>query len=277
MLVNLAARITEVSRVLLAFGGLNLVLVNVMLPFLVFVLFTDALAGLPAPAVVVVGAGAWALSGPGVAALFAACRDAHLLRLTESADARRARADRAREVAAIAPSYWREDEDSRIVRPFLRSYGRLVWRALAVSITAGAVIATFVLLALTALRYAPAGGDLAAAVLFAVAAVAAAGGLVALGLVVDLPRARTGAALRTAFQLTARRPAHAAGLLAVLGVYGYTLLFWPLLVLVIGSALLLFFAAHLVQAITRPVVETIAAEERTSPTPGTPASAPAPA
>lgn len=259
--MSLMARVVEISHAVLAFLGLNLALVNAMLPTLLFALFTDVLAGLPVPMIVAVGAAAWALTGPALAAAVATYRDSHLMRFGETHDARQARYAASATTVALAPSYWRDADDTRIVRPFARTYVRLARRSLPVSVVFATLTGLLVFSALAILRVSPAGSEILAAVPIALAVFVLFAGIVALALVVGLPRARSGAVVRTALLVTARSPWKAGLGIVALGTYGYVLLVWPFLVLTVGTALLLFFVGHAALAVTTPVLDAVAADE----------------
>lgn len=271
--MKFAARFNDVSRVLLAFLVLNVALLDTMLPFATFVVFTDAFAGLPVAVVVLVGVAAWTASTPGVVAAFAAFRDAHLMRFGEPRATRDARTQQAAGIDAIARPYWSEAEDTRILRPYLRAYMRLLRRTLRASASFGAVIAMLLIACLASLRLLPTVGETVAAAVLAVTAYMVLANVVSLALIVELPRARTTAVLKNGLLLAARRPWPAALSLLVLGVYGYALLQWPFLVLIFGTSLVLFFAYHAADTIICPVRELIIAEETstsssTPPAPG---------
>lgn len=270
-----AERFNDVSRVLLAFLLLNVALLDTMLPFAAFVVFTDALARLPVAVVVLAGVAAWTASTPGVVAAFAAFRDAHVMRFGEPRDTRDARARQAAGVDAIARPYWSEAEDTRIVRPYFRAYVRLFRRTLMASASFGAIVAILLIAWLASLRLLPTVGEGVAAVVLAVTGYTVLANVVSLALIVELPRARTTAVLKNGFLLVARRPWPAALTLLILGVYGYAFLHWPFLVLIFGTSLVLFFAYHAADAIVRPVRELIIAEETSISRSTPPAPSPA--
>lgn len=263
--MKFVARFNDVSRVLLAFLLLNVALLDTMLPFAAFVVFTDALARLPVAVVVLVGVAAWTASTPGVVAAFTAFRDAEVMRFGEPRDTPDARARRAAGIDAIARPYWSEAEDTRIIRPYSRAYVRLFRRTLLASASSGAIVAVLLIACLASLRLLPTVGEMVAAAILAVAAYTVLANVVSLALIVELPRARTTAVLKNGFLLAARRPWPAALGLLVLGVYGYAFLHWPFLVLIFGTSLVLFFAYHAADTIIRPVRELIIAEEQVAP------------
>lgn len=266
--MRIAGRFNEISWVLLAFLLLNLALVDTLLPFAAFAVFTDAVAHLPVPVMVAVGVAAWVTSGPGVAAAFAAYRDAPSMRFGESSQARDVRLGRVAGIAAIAAPFWSEAEDTRVIRPYFRAYAWLFRRAITVCATFGAVTGVLLVGAVVVLRaHAPGGAALPAA-LVAIAAYSVLAQVVALAMVVEFPRARLSALVRNSLTLSARAwRASVLGLL-LLGVYGFGLLQWPFLMLIFGTSLVLFFVYHAAEAIIRPVRDLIIVEESaTAPSP----------
>lgn len=257
--MNAGERFTQISWALLAFLLLNLALIDTMAPLALFVLFTDALGALPVPALAAVGAAAWVASAPGVAAAFAASRDSQSLRSVESAQARRRRIRRTEGTDAIAAPYWQEAEDTRVIRPYFRTYIRLFRRSLAVSVLMGGTAGA---LAVAALALMAAGAPLPVAVtLFALAAYALLAHVVALDLVVEFPRARTLALTRQSLFLLARSWPLAALELLILAGYAYALVSWPWVVLLLAQGLVLFFLHGCVQAIATPVRDLMIREE----------------
>jgi uncharacterized membrane protein YesL len=259
--MNVAIRFNAISWVLLAFLLLNLALFDTMLPFVAFVLFTDSVAGLGAPLIVLVGVAAWTISVPGLAAAFAAYRDAPAMRFGETDSARDIRLARTKHVAAIADPYWSDAEDMRIVRPYLRNYARLFRRSITVAITFGVIIGAAVAAALGTVRLPGPLGIAVPALLFAFAAYALLAQMVALSMIVEFPRARHAAIVRNGFALSARGWRPSALGLTILVVYGYGLLHWPFLMLIFGTALVYFFLYHVAETIIRPVRELMIHEE----------------
>ena len=269
--MSIATRFNDVSRVFLAFLLLDIALVDTALPLAAFVLFTDLLAPLPPIGVPLVGVAAWILSAPGIAAAFAAFRDAPLFRFGESAEARRTQLARTATIAAIAPPYWSDAEDTRVIRPYFRTYVRLLGRSLSTSVTFGGIIGVVVAAAFR-VSTTGSGSTGPTGFLLAVAGYTLLAELVALVMVVEFPRARLGALVRHGYLLTARRWYWSIGALGIVLVLGYALLRWPFLVLIFGSGLLLFFLFHVCANVVKPVRELIIAEETAPPGGGTPAA-----
>ncbi len=258
--MSFATRFNDVSRVFLAFLLLNVALVDTALPLVALALFIDVLAPLPPMAVPLAGVGAWILSAPGVAAAFAAYRDAPLLRFGESDAARRTSIERTAGITAIARPYWAEDEDTRIIRPYFRTYVRLLGRSLPTSLIFGLVIGALVAAALRVLST-DADATVPAGILLAVAAYTLVAEFAALAMVVEFPRARLGALVRHGYLLTARSWYWSVGALGIVLVSGYALLHWPFLVIIFGTSLLLFFLFHVCTIVVKPVRELVITEE----------------
>jgi len=260
VLLGIATRFNEICRVLLAFLALNLVLVNTLIPVLAFGFFTDTFAGIPVPAIATIGTAAWVLSAPGLAAAFAAYRDSPLLRCSEPAQVREARVRRRSGNDAVAGSYWPDRDEWRIVLPYLGAYVRLVARSLQVSLIFGAILTVLLVGAILTLGAGP-GPPALPAVLLAVAAITVVAHLVALVLVVELPRAQRGAIVRNAYLLTARRPVRAVLALGSVAVFAVAFQVAPLIALTIGTGLVFFFTYHASHAVATPVLDLVIAED----------------
>lgn len=262
--MTIASRFNEISRVLLAFLGLNLALLVTSLPWVWFVLFTDDVAGLGAPAVVGVGVGTFALAIPGVVAAFAACRDAQVLRPDSTVQRLDETATAARKSGSIAPPYWTTGESSQILRPYFRNYVLLFWRALAVAARFALVLGVALIGALLAMRAPEPASLVGSGLLLAAACYSLIALMVSGAMVVEFPNAKPGAVFRKSFLLAAARWPQSLGVLVLLSVFGWALLQWPVLMLLAANSLLVFFGYHLAAAIIAPVRVQLIAEETNS-------------
>ena len=255
--MNIAQRFNDISRVLIAFLLLDLALLITMLPWNVVMLLTDGFAALPLPTIAAIAACAWCLSAPGLAAAFAAYRDAATMRSGEY-DAKRNRRNRLyRSIDAIADPYWSEAEDHRTLRPYVRSYLRLAAKTFTLSTLYAAPMALLAAAACAALAVNTAMSAIAIALL----AFTTVAHLVSLNAMVEFPNARYAALMRTGFVFAARRCLFTILALAILALYVWTLLHWPWMILLFGTGLMFFFLYHAIEHITRPVLDQMIAEE----------------
>ncbi|OXM99861.1 hypothetical protein [Bifidobacterium vansinderenii] len=259
MFVRIAQGFNAISRSIIAFLILDVILVTTMLPWNVVIMFTDSFSGLSIPLLALVAVVAYTISTPALAAAFAAYRDAPTMRYGEDENVRFRRNRTIESIDAVASPYWNAEDENRMARPYLRAYVGLFKRSLVTSLMFGAILA--VLAEAACLAVSTTGGTVATAVLLALCAFTIVAHMTALNLVVEFPRAHYPAVLRNGFTLSAAKWPFTLLAIAVLGVYIGVMLTWPWFMLLFGTGLVFFFLYHCVEHITRHVVEQMIAEE----------------
>lgn len=259
MFVRIAQGFNVISRSIIAFLILDVILVTTMLPWNVVIMFTDSFAALPIPLLALVTVAAYTISVPALAAAFAAYRDAPTMRYGEDENVRFRRNRTLESLKTVAHSYWSAAEEHRMVLPYLRAYAQLFKRSLVTSLMFGAILA--VLAEAACLAISTTGGTVATAVLLALCAFTIVAHMTALNLVVEFPRAHYPAMLRNGFALVAAKWPFTLLAIGVLAVYAGVMLTWPWFMLLFGTGLVFFFLYHCVEHVTRHVVEQMIAEE----------------
>ncbi|RSX51899.1 hypothetical protein [Bifidobacterium callimiconis] len=259
MFVRIAQGFNAISRSIIAFLILDVILVTTMLPWNVVIMFTDSFSGLPIPLLALVAVAAYTVSTPALAAAFAAYRDAPTMRYGEDENVRFRRNRTLESLETVSHPYWSAAEEHRTVLPYLRAYTRLFPRSLATSLMFGAILA--ILVEAACLAVSTTGGTVATAALLALCAFTIVAHMVALNLVVEFPKAHYPAMLRNGFALAAAKWPFTLLAIGVLAAYAGVMLYWPWFMLLFGTGLTFFFLYHCVEHITRHVVEQMIAEE----------------
>lgn len=210
--------------------------------------------------------GALALSGPGIAAAFCTFRDApgfrigladRLVGVTTTA------ASGPRHV--LAPSYWSEADQDRILRPFFRAYRRLALRSLALALPTLAL--ALVLGVDAAWTMTQPWGALVLPMVLVCAVFAVLVFFTALVMATELPLARWWPLLRTALQLTVRRWYLAVLSGVALAVLVAGLIKQPILTAALAPSLLTYIVWANAHWSVLPVVHRIEQEEGLAPSP----------
>ncbi|KAA8830241.1 hypothetical protein [Bifidobacterium tissieri] len=259
MFIRIAQSFNTISRSIIAFLILDIILITTMLPWNIVVMFTDSFSALSIPMLALVAVVAYTISAPALAAAFAAYRDSPIMRYGENDDVRLRRNHTYESIAAVADPYWSVEEENRTARPYLRAYVSLFGRSLITSLMFGAILA--VLVEALCLALSSPNGSVVAAVLMALSAITVVAHMTALNLIVEFPNAHYPAILRNGFLLTAAKWPFALLAMIVLAVYMGMMLHWPWFMLLFGTGLVFFFLYHCVEHITRHVVEQMIAEE----------------
>ncbi|MBW3080276.1 hypothetical protein [Bifidobacterium saguinibicoloris] len=180
-----------------------------------------------------------ALSAPGVAASFAMFRDHPVFLTASRRDALNALAESGGDLPDwIAAPYVPSDVSVAVFRPYFAAYRRVGLRALAVGVTFG--VAEFLALYDAQLLMQVAWGQLFVPLLFVVAVISVEAALVALGLVVEFPKAKWRSLLRNGYLCGVRRFVMLVINACVLAVYAWGAMRSPILVAVLATGVVAF-------------------------------------
>lgn len=254
---RLAARFNDISAILLHYLWFNALLVVAMLPLLGFLLYTDRFVGLGVPVLLGLGALGGVAAVPGLAAGFAAARDAPALRAPEMVAEDLAPDPN---MAVIAQPYWDEADDSRLLWPFWRSYRRLVGRGLRLGLCFAVVLGAIGSAVLGALRLPGLLGLAVTAFLLALGALGVVALLVACAMLVEFPRARSWPLVRTGWLLAAKHWPQSVGSLLLIAGASYLLFQVPLVMMTIGLGLTVFLCYQLAASTIRQTRQQLIAE-----------------
>lgn len=196
-----------------------------------------------------------ALSGPGIAAAFAAFRDAPGFAFGEAKRERLAGGGERDRPAYLAAPYWRPAEGGRLLRPYARAYAVLLRRSLGYSLGFGAAVAIG-LVDLQLLR-AFSWGAMAAIPVAVALALAVIVYLASLVLVVEYPKAKVRTTLWNAAFLGMKRWFASALVLVAVAVGASGVAMQPVLVLMLAISLVAYLVWGTTRWIVMPLIDAL--------------------